>query len=131
MLSISFYINCFSEVTVQPCLGWKKRTLCRHTSLWLPMYLHHSKAIHPAAAGLLSKITSKHGELHDVGRSEKCAKYAKQWKQWKYVANRAMIVFGNTILNRNTTFFAGENDIECHIGRRIRLCKHWFDAGTT
>ena len=24
MLSISFYINCFSEVTVQPCLGWKK-----------------------------------------------------------------------------------------------------------
>ena len=34
MLSISFYINCFSEVTVQPCLGWKKtNTLLPHIPL--------------------------------------------------------------------------------------------------
>ena len=110
----------------------KKRTLCCHTSLWLPMYLHHSKAIHPGCSWTPFENNIETRRTPDVGRSEKCAKHEKQWEQWKYIANRVMIVFGNTILHRNTTFFAGENDIECHIGRRIRLVtKHWFDAGTT
>ena len=40
-----------------------------------------------------------------------------------HTANRTMTVFRSTIVNRKKThalFFAGENDIECHIGRRIR-----------
>ena len=27
----------------------------------------------------------KHAKLQDVGRSEKCAKHAKQWEQWKHI----------------------------------------------
>ena len=46
---------CFFEIGIQPCFGWKHpNTLLPHIP-WLPIHLHHSKAIHPAAAGLLSK----------------------------------------------------------------------------
>ena len=92
----------------------------------LPIHLHHSTFIQLQ----LDSFRKNHRNTENsttLADMKKCRTW-KTWKQWKHTANHAMIVFGSTIVNRNTTLFAGENDIGCHIGR---YGKHCFDAGTT